>query len=69
MADQIRKADRVWALYKGEEFITSGTVAEIAEETGKKFDSLMFLTRPAYKRRKDFGNRLQMYEIGDEEDE
>lgn len=62
-----RKAHRIWALYKGEEFIASGTVAEIAEETGKKFGILMFLTRPAYKRRKDFGNRLQMFEIGDDD--
>ncbi|CAK1221953.1 hypothetical protein [Fructobacillus evanidus] len=67
MAEQTRKADRIWALYKGDEFITSGTIYEIAEATGKRFDSLMFLTRPAYKKRKDFGNRLQIYEVDEDE--
>lgn len=69
MAIKDKKSDRIWALYKGDEFISLGTVAGIAEETGKKFESLMFLTRPSYKRRHAVGNRLQMYEIGDDEDE
>ena len=69
MAIKAKKSDRIWALYKGDELISLGTVDEIAEETGKKFERLMFMTSPSYKSRNDVGNRLQMYEIGDDEDD
>ncbi|CAK1237819.1 hypothetical protein [Fructobacillus cardui] len=67
MAERIKKADRVWALYKGDDFITSGTIYEIAKTTGKRFDSLMLMVRPSYKKRKDLGNKLQMYEVDEDE--
>lgn len=63
------KAEKLWALYKGEKFITSGTIKEIAEETGKTFDGIMFLTYPAYKNRPDDGNKLQIYDIDEEEED
>lgn len=47
----MRKADRQYALYRGDEFIAEGTPREIAKKTGKTFDSLMFYTTPAYHRR------------------
>lgn len=64
----VRKADRIWALYKGGSFIASGTVAEIAKITGKTYDHLIFMTYPSYKKRKDYGNKMQMYEIDDDEE-
>lgn len=66
----MRKADRQYALYKGDEFIADGTPREIARKTGKTFDSLMFYTTPAYHRRveKSKGGRLEMVEL-EEDDE
>ena len=61
----MRKADRQWALYKGDEFIADGTIAEIAAKTGKTFDTLRFYTTPAYQRRVENAKRarLEMVEI------
>lgn len=53
----MRKADRQYALYKGDEFIADGTPREIAKKTGKTFDSLMFYTTPAYRRRVETAKR------------
>ncbi len=66
----MRKADRQYALYKGDEFIADGTPREIARKTGKTFDSLMFYTTPAYRRRveKAKRGRLEMVYL-DEDDE
>lgn len=65
----MRKAERQYALYKGDEFIAEGTPREIARKTGKAFDSLMFYTTPAYGRRveKAKRGRLEMVEIEDDE--
>lgn len=61
------KAERIWALYKGDEFISVGTIDEISKETGKSFDNLMFMTRPSYMKRKSAGNKSQLYEVEDDE--
>lgn len=61
------KAERIWALYKGDEFIALGTIAELAEQTGKRFDSLMWMTNDSYKKRPDKGNKTQLYEVEDDE--
>lgn len=42
---------RIYALYKGENFICDGTIKEIAEQTGKSEDFLRYMTFPAYERR------------------
>lgn len=59
----VRKADRIWALYKGEDLLATGTIMEISRRTGKRYDHLMFMTNPAYKNRPDKGNRMQMEEL------
>lgn len=61
----MRKADRQYALYKGDEFIAEGTPREIAKKTGKTFDTLMFYATPAYRRRVEKAKkaRLEMVEI------
>ena len=41
----------VYALYKGDKFITEGTKREIAEYTGLKVDTLTFYGTPAYLKR------------------
>lgn len=65
----MRKVDRYYALYKGDEFIAGGTPREIAKKTGKTFDTLMFYTTPAYIRRAEKAKRgrLEMVEIEDDE--
>lgn len=40
----------IYALYKGEELITDGTIFEIAEETGKKLRTLKQYTYESYKK-------------------
>lgn len=59
----VRKADRIWALYKGEELLATGTIMQISRRTGKTFDHLMFMTTPAYKKKPDNGNKMQMEEL------
>lgn len=52
---------RVYALYKGEQFITEGTIREISRETGKTIDFLKYMTRPVYEKRSiGSRNRLKM---------
>ncbi|MCM6837727.1 hypothetical protein NE281_06320 [Leuconostoc mesenteroides] len=73
MATKIKpKSERIWALYKGDEFIADRTPREIARKTGKSFDHIMFMTRPAYvkrfvsdKKSKTKG-RLEMVELEDD---
>ncbi|WP_455646632.1 hypothetical protein [Leuconostoc sp.] len=66
----MRKADRQYALYKGDEFIADSTPREIGRKTGKTFDSLMFYTTPAYRRRveKAKGPVLEMVDLDDDDE-
>ena len=65
----MKKNKKEYALYKGDEFIADGTIKEISERTGKSVSHLTYMTYPTYKRRKDCGNRLQMYVLEEEEGE
>ena len=62
------KRERFYALYKGEEMLAEGTVAQIARDTGKTIKSLLFMTCPCYSRllasrkRKEVG-ALEMQEV------
>ena len=50
---------KVYALYKGEEFITEGTVYDISNETGTSVNTLRFYSTPAWRKRtKDNAKRL-----------
>lgn len=66
MTVAIRKMDRIYALYKGDDFICDGTITEIARKTGKTRNSLYWMTSPAYKKRIYRGNKLQMIELDDD---
>lgn len=51
----------IYALYRGEAFITEGTIKEIAKYRNVKPKSIEFLARPAYKKRtKGKNDRLQL---------
>lgn len=40
--------NEVYALYKGDAFITEGNVYEIAKETGKNVETIKFYTYPSH---------------------
>ncbi|MFJ7951552.1 hypothetical protein ACIQZG_08495 [Lysinibacillus sp. NPDC096418] len=55
---------RIYALYKGEQFIAEGTIREISRETGKSIDFLKYMTFPIYEKRSKNGkNRLKMISL------
>ncbi|WP_374965989.1 hypothetical protein [Lysinibacillus sp. RS5] len=57
---------RIYALYKGEQFITEGTIREISRETGKTIDFLKYMTYPIYEKRSVNGkNQLKMISLDD----
>ncbi|MEX3713638.1 hypothetical protein ABFV99_14690 [Cytobacillus horneckiae] len=61
---------RIYALYKGEENITDGTILEIAARTGKTIKSLRWMTYDAYKERcKKSKNIIELVPIDDYEEE
>ena len=61
---------REYALYKGDNFITIGTIMEISIETGKSIDFLRWMTYPTYEKRSRNGKkRLKLVLIEDDEEE
>lgn len=57
---------RIYALYKGEQFITEGTIREIHRETGKSINFLRYMTYPIYEKRCGNGlNRVRMVPLDD----
>ncbi|CAH1857247.1 hypothetical protein [Convivina praedatoris] len=68
MTVAVRKMDRIYALYKGDEYICDGTITEIASKTGKTRNTLYWMTSNTYKKRISRGkNRLQMVELDEGE--
>lgn len=61
-----------YAVYRGDKFITVGTAKECAEELGIKVSTILYKSRPTYKRRiakAKGGNTDAMIVIRLEEDE
>lgn len=57
---------RIYALYKGDEFISEGTIREISKATGKTVDFLRHMTYPVYEKRCGNGvKRLKMISLDD----
>ncbi|MBS4200294.1 hypothetical protein KHA93_11695 [Bacillus sp. FJAT-49732] len=53
------KKEKIYGIYRGDEFVTVGTLKECAEHLGVKENTIRFMTTPSYaKRRKDDGNSL-----------
>ena len=66
----MKKVDNLnrYALYRGDEFITVGTIEEIAEYLGVKEASVRFWTMPSYIARiKQYHNSLRAIKIEEEE--
>lgn len=62
------------AVYRGEEFLTSGTYSECAEVLGVLPATIYFYTTPTYQRRlarrkRDGGNRIAVVKLTDDEED
>ncbi|WP_308546010.1 hypothetical protein [uncultured Selenomonas sp.] len=56
---------KIYALYKGDEYVTDGTLEELAGKTGKKLASLEWMLTPAAKKRASAGSSVLVC-IGEE---
>lgn len=60
----------IYALYKGEQNLMDGTLAEIAQRTGKTYNTLKWMTYPSYKKRlQERSHRsgvLELVDLGEE---
>lgn len=56
---------KIYALYKGDEYVTDGTLEELVEKTGKKLASLKWMLTPAAKKRSGAGSSVLVC-IGEE---
>lgn len=56
----------VYAVYRGDEFITVGTAQEISKELNWKVETIRTLATPSRKRRSK-GDQLEVYRLEDEE--
>lgn len=55
---------KIYALYKGEELIASGTLLQIAYQTGVKLRTIQFYKTPTYLKRRSKGkNYRELVEI------
>jgi hypothetical protein len=68
MKKQKTKRDKEWACYKGDEFITIGTISEISDYLGISEASVTWMTSPSARARYD-GRGTALYEIPDDEEE
>ena len=50
---------KIYALYKGEELIATGTLLQIAYQTGVKLRTIQFYKTPAYKKRRAKGKNFR----------
>lgn len=49
---------KIYALYKGDEYVTDGTLEEIADKTGRKLASLEWMLTPTAKKRAGAGSSV-----------
>ena len=58
---------RLYALYKGDDFLSESTIREVHRETGKSIDFLKHMLTPTYSRRcGDSAKRLRLISLDDE---
>ncbi|WP_426952848.1 hypothetical protein [Bacillus mycoides] len=59
---------RIYALYKGDQFLSEGTILEISKVTNKSLDWLRYMLTPTYAERcSDSMKRLRLISLDDEE--
>lgn len=62
------KSRKIYALYKGDELIETGTLAELAELEGVKYSTMYFRTTPTYENRTKGKNYKTLTELDDSEE-
>lgn len=67
MRAKTEKRHKIYALYKGDTYITGGTIIELAEFRGVKESSIRFYKSNVYKKRTKRGNGLRLIELEDED--
>lgn len=50
---------KIYALYKGEELLATGTLLQIAHKTGVKLRTIKFYKTPTYKKRRANGKNFR----------
>ncbi|MRC02929.1 hypothetical protein GH878_06165 [Bacillus thuringiensis] len=69
MLVELKWNERLYALYKGEQFVTEGTLPEISLAAKKSIDWLRYMTYPAYdKRCTNSVKRLRLISLDDEDE-
>lgn len=51
--------NKIYALYKGEELIATGTMLQIAYKLGVKYRTIQFYSTPTYKKRRKNGKNFR----------
>jgi len=61
-------AEKIYALYKGEQNLMDGTLEQIARARGISYETARFMTSPVYKKRVENAKRgrLELVEITEE---
>lgn len=57
------KMDKIWACYKGDEFIVLGTIPEIAKYLDRSIENVIWMTYPSARRRSE--GTAVLYEVED----
>lgn len=52
---------KMYALYRGEELLASGTMYQIAKAVGVKFETIKYYSSPAYRRRTESRKNGKFY--------
>lgn len=63
-----KKRKTEYVLYKGDKFVSVGTIKEIAKETGQKESTVKFYASPAYQKRVPGGNGYILIKIEEDEE-
>jgi hypothetical protein len=59
------RKEKVYGVYKGDRFITVGTIKEIAAEMGIKTASVRYKTTSAYRKRYPGTNHMEVFPLDD----
>lgn len=54
---------KIFAVYKGDKFISVGTLKELSKELNMKIDTLRFHSKPVYFKRTKEETSLRLYEV------
>ena len=60
---------KIFALYKGDEFIDLGTIDELSQRRGIKVNTLRWYARPSYRKQRKRDNCYEVFAIEGEYEE